>query len=294
MTVDRCIVCEDHNPKLHLQVKDHLVSQEIFDLCKCQNCGFVYVQNPPAPDQALAYYDTEEYIEHSDNQEGLINKLYHKARSIMLPYKRKMLEKYDLPKKILDIGTGTGYFLNYMKSQEYDVTGIEISGTARDFGKKNFDLDIFHPDDMFKEGFPRGFSYISFWHVLEHIYEPRRVLTKLHDILAQDGVVAIALPNHSSLDAEAYGDYWCAYDVPRHLWHFDFSSFKQFAESCGFRLDKIKMLPLDPFYNSLISASYKKNISARIMIPLVSGASLVRGGLDKKKASSIIYFLRRA
>ncbi len=294
MIVDRCIVCEDEKGKLHIKVRDHLVSQEVFDLHKCPTCGFVYIQNPPSPDEAMRYYQTEEYIEHSDSQEGIINKLYHKARSIMLPYKQRMLARYDLPKKILDVGTGTGYFLNYMKEEKYEVTGIEISDQARNFGKKNFGLDIYHPDELFKENFPGGYSYISFWHVLEHIYEPRRVLMRLHDLMLPEGIIVIALPNHQSMDAGAYGDSWCAYDVPRHLWHFDHDSFKTFAESCGYRLEKTKMLPLDPFYNSIISATYKKSIMSRIMIPLVSGAALAQGWMNSKKASSIIYFLRKA
>jgi len=294
MTVDRCIVCEGQEGKLSIQVADHLVSHEVFDLHKCPNCGFVYIHNPPSPSEAMRYYETEEYIEHSDSQEGIINKLYHKARSIMLPYKQKMLDKYNLPKKILDFGTGTGYFLNYMKGEGYEVTGIEISDQARSFGKENFGLDIYHPDELYNADFPGGHSFISFWHVLEHVYEPRRILMRLHDLLTDDGVLVIALPNHRSTDAGAYGDHWCAYDVPRHLWHFDHDSLQKFAESCGYRLEKTKMLPLDPFYNSLISASYKKNIGARILIPFVSGASLVRGWMDSKKASSIIYFLRKA
>lgn len=294
MMIDKCIVCDGVDAQLLIQVEDHLLSHEIFDLHKCPECGFVYVHNPPSATEATKYYETEEYIEHSDSQEGLINQIYHKARSIMLPYKRKMLDKYDLPKKILDFGTGTGYFLNYMKEQGYDVTGIEISDQARNFGKEKFDLDIYHPDKVYDDDFPGGHSFISFWHVLEHVYDPRRILTRLRDLLIDDGVLLIALPNHRSLDARTYGTHWCAYDVPRHLWHFDADSFKRFAESCGYRLEKTKMLPLDPFYNSLISASYKKNITSRILIPFVSAASLIQGWFSSSKASSIVYFLRKA
>ncbi len=292
--LETCIVCQSKKKKEFMRIHDHLVSRKLFILSQCDDCGFRYIKNPPAPEEAMAYYETEEYIEHSDSSEGFINGIYHKARSWMLPYKYHMLHRLDRKSKILDFGTGTGYFLNYMKSRDYEVTGVEISDQARGFGIKNFGLDIRSPEQIYHDDFPRDFGYISFWHVLEHVYEPVRILKRLRELLDDKGVLVIALPNNKSLDAKIYKEYWAAYDVPRHLWHWDKHSFKLFAEDIGFKLIKTKILPLDPFYNSLISETYRKNKWTRILIPFIGAASLVQGWMNHGKASSIVYFLEKA
>lgn len=294
MLLETCIVCGSNNNKEAIRVHDHLVSHKLFIISACDDCGFQFVKNPPSEDEAMSFYETEEYIEHSDSSEGLINGIYHKARSWMLPYKYKMLHKLGRKAKILDVGTGTGYFLNYMKSRSYEVTGVEISKQARDFGIKTFGLDIQSPDDLMKADFPKGFGYASFWHVLEHIYEPRKVLKRVHQLLDDNGVLVVALPNNKSLDAKVYKEYWAAYDVPRHLWHWDKESFTKFAEGCGYKLVKTKMLPLDPFYNIIMSETYRKNKLGYILIPFVGALSLIQGWLKNGKASSIVYFLEKA
>jgi len=296
MTVDsenQCIVCQSEAHQEAIRIHDHLVSRKVFVVDQCNHCGFRWIINPPKEVEAYKYYETEEYVEHSDSSDGLINLIYHKARKWMLRYKHNLVNNLGRGKKILDFGTGTGYFLNYMKSRGFDVRGIEISDKARSFGQINFDLQIHHPNDIFDEGFPKGYNYVSFWHVLEHVYEPDRVLRRLKDLLADDGAIIVALPNYKCLEAHIYDEYWNGYDVPRHLWHWDKESFTKFARKCGYKVTKTKILPLDPFYNCLISESYRKKKWAHILIPFIGFASLVQGWMKTDKASSIVYFLEK-
>lgn len=289
-----CIVCQSVVKDDGLQVSDHLVSQEVFNVIKCSKCGFRFLANPPSQQHASRYYETEEYIEHSDSSKGIINKIYHFARQWMFRYKYHILKKLAKDQRILDFGTGTGYFLNFMQAKGFSTTGVEISEKARNFGIEQFNLDIRPPEDIYKPNFPGNFGYISFWHVLEHIYDPVATLTKVKSLMSDDGALIIALPNHRCLDEKYYQEYWAAYDVPRHLWHWDKKSFKLFAEKVGFRLVKTKILPLDPFYNSLISESYRKKKWAYILIPIIGTASLLRGWFSHDRASSIIYILEKA
>lgn len=292
--VETCIVCQSKESKEAIRLHDHLVSRKLFIIDECSNCGFRYIQNPPPESSAYQYYETDEYVEHSDSSEGLVNNIYHKARRWMLKFKFNLINDHGRAKRMLDFGTGTGYFLNYMKSRGYDVKGIEISEKARTFGKENFGLDLFHPEKIFDQDFANDFSYISFWHVLEHVYNPQRVMKRLRELMTDDGVMVVALPNYRCLEANVYKEYWNGYDVPRHLWHWDQASFHRFAELCGFKVTKKTLLPLDPFYNCLISEGYRKKNWAHILIPFIGIVSLTRGWLNKDKASSIVYFLEKA
>jgi hypothetical protein len=103
----------------------------------------------------------------------------------------------------------------------------------------------------------------------------------------------IALPNSGSYDAEYYGTFWAAYDVPRHLWHFTPDTFKKFAEKSGFEVKDIRRLPLDVFYISVLSEKYKG-----ANLPFVIG--IIKGIwfwfltiFNKQRASSLIYLLLR-
>lgn len=289
-----CLVCQSGKSVEAIRLHDHLVSQKLFIINECENCGFRFIVNPPAEESASGFYETEEYVEHSDSSEGLINSVYHRARRWMLRKKLNMLNKMSRKKKILDFGTGTGYFLNHLNHAGFETTGVEISEKAREFGREKFGLDIRSPQSIFKESFPSGFGYITFWHVLEHVYNPSSVLKRLYDLLDDNGLLVVALPNYRCIEAGVYKEYWNGYDVPRHLWHWDKPTFTKYTEGLGFRLIKTSILPLDPYYNCLISESYRKKKWAHILIPFIGSASLLYGLINDEKASSIVYFLQKA
>lgn len=289
-----CIVCGTQANGKVFKIADHLVSQEVFDLIECPSCHLRYIKNPPDEPSAAKYYETEEYVEHSDSSKGIINNLYHKAREWMLRYKFRMLDRLGTRRKILDVGTGTGYFLKYMRSRGYECNGIEISEKARNFGRHRFLLDIREPSAMYLKDFPGDFGIISFWHVFEHVYNPTAVLSRLRELLAQDGRLVIALPNYNCLEARYYGKWWNGYDIPRHLWHFDRDNFERYMDQNGFVLESTRILPLDPFYNCLISESYRKNPIGYFIMPFLSLSSLIMGWLNIRMASSIVFIYKKA
>lgn len=289
-----CIVCGQINEGVQKEITDYLVSHEQFKLETCANCGFKYFTNPPKAQDAGAYYESADYVEHSDETVGFIHGIYGVARKLMLKIKFSKVDKVAKQKSILDFGTGTGYFLNHMKSKGYRTLGIEISDKARSFGKQNFGLELKHPDFLFSSDMPTDIGVVTFWHVLEHIYNVEEVLTKLHDVTMNDATIVVALPNYLCLEEKEYKKYWNGYDAPRHLWHFTPASFTEFAHKCGYKVVKKEILPLDPFYNCLISESYRKSLWGYIKLPFVSTLSLIQGWMNVDKASSVIYFLEKA
>lgn len=291
---NQCPLCHSGSINHNLSCTDHLVSGEIYELFKCETCGFIFTQDHPDEKMIGKYYDSEDYASHSETKPGLINRLYSAARKIMLHKKLEITEHTSLLKKgkILDIGCGTGYFAAEMKENGWVVTGIEPSGKAREMAIKRFGLEILEPEEIssLKGG---SFDVITMWHSLEHLHDPYNYSREILRLLKPDGLLISALPNCGSYDARHFGNSWAAYDVPRHLWHFTPDTFSLFAEKAGFKITGIKPLPLDVFYISILS---EKNREKRLYLPLglIKGSFFAARAIFKPgKSSSLIYFLRK-
>lgn len=291
--ISSCPVCAHSQFRLVLKAKDHLVSKQSFSILECVNCDFRFTQDPPSPSAIGPYYDDEAYVEHSDSQSGLIFNLYHRARRIMLSFKYRMLKKRSNGKRLLDVGSASGYFMEYMQSKGYDAQGIEISDKARELCKQRCGIEAFEPKSLINNELNGKYDLITLWHVFEHVYTYDDYFKAFARYINDGGTLAIAMPNHRCLDETYYGKYWCAYDVPRHLWHFEQKTFKAFAEKRGFKLAAVKRLPLDPFYNAMVSASYKKGFKFLPWTMYIGCLSFVMGLFNKKKASSLVYLLNK-
>lgn len=292
--IDSCPVCGNNNCPETLICKDHLVTDEQFAIHQCPKCNFAFTQDFPCEEEIGKYYDAPEYISHSDTHQGFINSLYHQARKISLKSKTKMASKYssDQAETLLDIGSGTGYFLNAMRLKKWVVTGIEKSETTREYAHTKFGLNIQDSDYLFKMP-DKIKDVVTMWHVLEHIERLNDTMANLHRILKDDGVLFIALPNKKSADAISYKEHWAAYDVPRHLWHFSPNDFRQFAEKHNFKVEKMKPMYFDPFYIAMLSEK-SKGTSAASLVGLIKGSLFfIQSLFSTRRCSSIIYILKK-
>ena len=168
--------------------------------------------------------------------------------------------------RILDIGTGTGYFADKMKREGWQVSAIEKSPQAREFAKEHFGLSVNPPETLFtlKE---KSFDVITLWHVMEHLEQLERTWDTLDRILKDSGTLIVAVPNAASYDAEKYKEMWAAYDVPRHLWHFTPSTIKKLASGHGFVMTERYPMPFDAFYVSMLSEKYIHRHKSLVCIP---------------------------
>lgn len=152
----------------------------------------------------------------------------------------------------MDVGCGTGDFLSACQSDGWNVTGVEPSEQARKLASEKGVETVTQLDQA------RGsFQLITLWHVLEHVPHLNNTLNKLYSLLEPNGTLLLAVPNHTSLDAKKYEQYWAGYDVPRHLWHFDQQNMEQLLRKHNLSLQKTLPLTLDSFYVSLLSETYR-------------------------------------
>jgi len=291
---NNCPVCTSEEIKLTLTCNDHFRSSEAFPICRCSICGFTFTQDHPDDEAIGKYYESDDYISHSDTSRGLVNKIYRMVRKRMLRKKRSIVKNETGIEKgrILDIGSGTGHFAEEMKNAGWVVSGIEINDKARKASVENYRLDIIHPESIssLKSG---SFDCITLWHVLEHFNDLHGYIYEIMRLLKPDGTCIIALPNINSHDAEHYGRYWAAWDVPRHLWHFNADTFGFLFESKGFRMVNIRPLPLDVFYISILSERYKGKSLAFITGMLKGSYFALLALFNKRKSSSLIYVLKK-
>ena len=288
-----CPICESDQIQHVLSPKDYTVSQEKFEVWHCNNCQGRFTQLIPTESEIGKYYQSEEYISHSNTSKGLINTLYQWVRDYTLGQKRNLIKKISGLNngKLLDIGCGTGEFLKIMKESEWEVQGLEPDAGARKQATENFELTVDEPEHLFKLA-ENQFDVITMWHVLEHVHRLHAYMDQIKSLLKSGGTLIIAVPNYQSWDADHYQSEWAAYDVPRHLYHFSVSSMENLLGQHGFKLQEIKRMPFDGFYVSLLSEKYRHD-----RIKLISGAwSGLRSFMDAKKrasrCSSIMYIVK--
>lgn len=271
-----------------IKVKDHSVSKESFDLLLDEELQLLKTSPQPSLDKLPSYYESEDYISHTDSKRTLFEKLYHLVKTNALKNKVALITKEN-PKKgnLLDIGAGTGDFLTQAKNAGWNCIGIEPNEKAKNISiSKGVSFT-----NTLEELENNSFDVITMWHVLEHVPDLENQIKTLKRLLKPNGTIIIAVPNYKSFDAKHYKSFWAAYDVPRHLWHFSIISIQKLFSKEGLQLKKVKPMWFDSFYVCLLSEKYKTgkmNFIKGFFYGFLSNCS----GIFKKEFSSHIYVIK--
>jgi 2-polyprenyl-3-methyl-5-hydroxy-6-metoxy-1,4-benzoquinol methylase len=242
------------NKKHFLTVKDYSVSQETFELYQDQDLDLLITHPQPSLDVLGKYYESADYISHTDSKRSLFEKAYHFVKNIALKNKLNLINTCQ-PNKglILDIGAGTGDFLTVAKNDGWKTIGVEPSEKAKAIAKNKGVSFVEKTSELESH----SFDVISMWHVLEHVPNLEEQITELKRLLKPTGTLIVAVPNFKSFDAKHYGKFWAAYDVPIHFWHFSKTAIQKLFEKENMKLEKILPMKFDSFYVSLLSEKYK-------------------------------------
>ena len=270
-----------------LNCKDYTVSGETYEVMF--NHEYEMLVTSPIPTDIENYYKSEDYISHTNSRKTLIDKVYQSVRSYTLKRKLNLINSFKTESKnILDVGAGTGDFLKICVSHGWRVFGVEPSNDARKIAQEK-GLVLKEKLDEFQN---QKFDVITLWHVLEHVEQISDYITKLKELLTENGRLVIAVPNYKSYDAKHYKEYWAAFDVPRHLWHFSQNSIHKIFSEESMLVEKTVPMKFDAYYVSLLSEKYKTGK----MNPI---KAFYRGFISNIKArtsseySSLIYVLKK-
>ena len=288
LIIEKCLVCGSASFEPFLVCKDYTVSQEQFNIVSCKSCGFIFTNPRPYNDVLGNYYKAESYVSHTNSKKGIVNKLYHAVRNHTLKSKIQMVSSYVSRGTILDYGCGTGMFLSAINKAGWETFGMEPDDNARKMASEQ-GLNVFSDKDRVNTYITdKKFNAITLWHVLEHVTDMPETLSFFKNKLNKDGVLIIAVPNHASYDAEYYKEFWAAYDVPRHLHHFDIKSMTSLVEQAGFKLQETKPMKFDSFYVSMLSEKYKTG-SVNLIKAFWIGLKSNLKAKDSHSYSSTIY-----
>jgi 2-polyprenyl-3-methyl-5-hydroxy-6-metoxy-1,4-benzoquinol methylase len=289
-----CPACKATAIHKVLPVKDYTVSQELFEVWHCDACTLRFTQDIPAESVIGKYYQSENYISHTNTNKGLVNRLYHIVRNYTLSSKKKLVQSVTkrATGNLLDVGAGVGAFASYMRQQGWQVTGLEPDAETRARAQEQNRIALQDTSDLFK--LPVGqFDAITMWHVLEHVHRLHEYLDQLKALLKPDGVLLIAVPNYTAHDADYYQQCWAAYDVPRHLYHFSPASMRGLLQQHGLTVKATKPMWFDSFYVSLLSEKYKTGKASVVKGFLRGFISNMKAMGQREKCSSLIYIITK-
>lgn len=288
-----CPVCQHDRLSTVFNVADQLVSGDLFPILECAQCGCRLTQDAPDQSSSHRYYQSVEYISHSNTRQGLINRMYQLVRKRTLLQKVKWVERSSglSSGRVLDVGSGTGAFVAQLRKSGWQADGLEPDPIARRVAQDDFGVALLGIDQLFSLP-PASFDAITLWHVLEHVHDLNGYLRQFHRLLKPGGSLLIALPNHTSWDSAYFGKWWAAYDVPRHLYHFSPRSIQHLSKLHQFSLESIRPMWFDAFYIALLSHQHKTGSSrwlSSLGVGLWSNWVACR---NRNRCSSLVYLLR--
>ena len=286
-----CPVCNSNENKSYLVAKDHLLTNESFAISKCSQCGFLFTNPRPTKDNLNSYYKSDQYISHSDKIQSISDFIYKIVRKYTLYQKEKLILKFAKQKSILDYGCGTGDFLLTCIKKGWEIYGFEPSNEARKIAELKTKSEIYSNPVQLQQ--LSNISITSLWHVLEHVPDLNDTLLQLKNALSNNGKMIIAVPNHNSYDAAIYKEYWAAYDVPRHLYHFNQMTMKKLMEKHKLKIKEILPMKFDSYYVSLLSEKYRFGKENYINSIITGYKSNRYANLNNNNYSSLIYIVSK-
>ncbi|MDP3313899.1 bifunctional 2-polyprenyl-6-hydroxyphenol methylase/3-demethylubiquinol 3-O-methyltransferase UbiG [Lutibacter sp.] len=274
---------------------DYTVSNKKFDLIYNEKYDMLETFPQPKGRELASYYESETYISHTDAKRSITDKIYQIVKKHTLQKKLHLLNSFKTEgKNLLDVGCGTGEFLVVCKNKGWNVVGVEPNKNARELAlsKLNTENNTEIINDLF-EVENQKFDVITLWHVLEHVPMLDEYIQKLKSLLKPNGRIVVAVPNFKSFDAYYYKQFWAAYDVPRHLWHFSKKAIDIIFKKEQLIVAEVKPMYFDSFYVSMLSEKYmygKASLFKAFWVGLISNLKAV----TTKEYSSIIYVIKNS
>ena len=225
--------------------------RQLYTLVQCSACRLVWLVNAPTPAEMGQHYGT-----HYDNAiGGAGDRLEHWLS------RRNVLLRQKPSGRILDLGCSSGGFLASLQNHDWKLHGIEMSPAAARYASRRSGAEVFVGDVLDAPFAANTFDAITCFHVFEHLYDPRAVLTKITEWLKPNGVFYTMMPNIESAGARVFRSYWYALELPRHLYHFSPRSLAHLASSVG--LDEVSItthreLFIEPSTRYLLDELFRK------------------------------------
>ncbi|MDP6657003.1 MAG: class I SAM-dependent methyltransferase [Nitrospinaceae bacterium] len=278
-----CTFC---GKKLSVSVLENIVKNgSTCNISECSECEIALTHPFPSEEELTRLYACGNYRTNKGTRFGpIIESLILLGRIL----KRRSINKYVKPGKILDIGCGRGLFLDVMRRGEWRTIGTELNGETASYAKKVYDLEILTGDIIQHQLPAEGLDAININQVLEHLHNPKEVLAECYRVLRKDGLLIISVPDLRSPQFTLGKENWFLLDLPFHLFHFTEEGLSKLLERSGFKIRQIKRFNLEysPFgwLQTMLNVS---GIRFNLLYDLLKSAELRGGEMESIKPVGI-------
>jgi SAM-dependent methyltransferase len=222
-----CPICGGKGAREWLQGPDRFHGRkEKYTLLRCPACSLVWLSNPPKPEEMYLHY-TDAYHKLISAAGANSPVRWRERKAALVPHKQSGA--------LLDLGCSSGSFLEFIRDQSWKLYGIEMSAECARTAEARTGAHVFVGDVLNAPFPPESFDVITCFDVLEHLYEPHKVMKRLSEWLKPGGIFYVLVPNVDSAEGRVFGSYWHGLELPRHLFHYSPASLKFLAESVGLR-----------------------------------------------------------
>lgn len=222
-----CPICGYVGAREWLRAPDRLHGRQVqYTLLRCPACSLVWLSRPPE--------SNEMHLHYTDAYDRLISAAGEGSPGRWRD-RNATLALHKQSGALLDLGCSSGSFLQSLRGRGWDLYGIEMSAESGKKARAKTGAKVFVGDILEAQFTPESFDVITCFDVLEHLYQPRRVMEKVAEWLKPAGIFYVLVPNVDSAEGRVFGSYWHGLELPRHLFHFSPTSLKYLAESVGLR-----------------------------------------------------------
>lgn len=224
---DPCPVCGKVGAREWLRAPDRFHGrQEKHTLLRCSACSLVWLTHPPRPAEMSLHY--------SDSYHKLISAAGQNSPT-RWKHRKETVTQFKDCGALLDLGCSSGSFLAFMRSESWNLYGVEMSRDEARTAEQRSKAQVFVGDILDATFPPESFDVITCFDVLEHLYRPRQVMSRVTEWLKPGGIFYVLVPNVDSAEARLFGGYWHGLELPRHVFHYSPTSLKFLAEAEGLR-----------------------------------------------------------
>lgn len=236
--LESCPLCAGTSFKqLYLTGDRHYGISGCYRVVRCSDCSLVFL-NPMYSDDELAGLYPEDYYAY---QERFQTNRWKERIKRLLGYRMGTKDpRFETRGTILDLGCGSGWFLETMRRRGWTTYGVEISEAAARLGRESKGLDIFG-GTLREAGFPAEFfDYIRSNHSFEHISCPNDTLDEIRRVLKPGGKLLIGVPNVDSFTAAWFKEYWWYLTVPVHAFNYSVGTLTRLLAKHDFRVENVR------------------------------------------------------
>ncbi|MCZ6900456.1 MAG: class I SAM-dependent methyltransferase [Bacteroidetes bacterium] len=296
--LEKCPLCSSGHFNNYLICRDHSISKESFAIVECEVCKFKFTNPRPETNKIIKYYESDSYVPIANRANTLINLIYQLVRKFTLKSKIRLINELSTKGNILDVGCGTGHFLQVCVKDGWKVQGVEQSMVARNYAQELLGITIYEQlSDI--ESLNQKYEIISLWHVLEHMEDLDQTMVGLKNHLSKNGTIVTAVPNCHSFDAKYYKSFWAGFDVPRHFYHFTQKTMEELVKRHQMKIRQIIPMKWDAYYISWLSENYRRSENQKLpdilkylKFPIMGWRSNRWASKNNNDYSSLVYIIK--